>query len=169
MTSVSPAGLSAIAGAGAAAVLLGALGFQYIGGLPPCELCLYQRVPYAVVVLLGVVGVIMSKGRSKAGIVIVLWLMVPAILASAGLGLFHWGVEQGWWIFESGCTVGSSPAGDGQELTVEDLRAAIMAAPVVRCDEALWSFLGLSMAGWNMLISIVAGIGLIRLLLWRRT
>lgn len=149
----------ALAMGAAGAMLLAALGFQYLGGLPPCTLCHYQRLPYAAAILIALIGLLSMPVRRGA-----VWLMLPVGLASVGLGLFHWGVEQGWWQWQSACTQSGGDAG----MSIDDLRAQIMAAPVVRCDEPLWSLFGLSMAGWNMLLSLAATAGLAVILIWRR-
>jgi len=134
------------------AVLLSVYGSQYLGGLRPCVLCLYQRWPWWVAVGLAAVALGL-RGQAK-------WQMAAVGLASlsllvgAGIAVFHVGVEQHWWQGLASCGgVSDMP------MTVEALKAQIMSAPVVRCDEVAWSFLGLSMAGYNALISTAAGIG----------
>jgi disulfide bond formation protein DsbB len=77
------------------------------------------------------------------------WLGALAALTTAGVGLFHVGVEQGWWEGPSTCT-----SGDVTDISAQDLLTQIMEAPLVRCDEIAWSFAGLSMAGWNAVISL---------------
>jgi len=133
-----------------AGALLGAYGFQYIGGLDPCILCLYQRIPHAVVLVLTVAAIFMV-GRPPA----TLWLTVLAgltLLVGAGIAGFHVGVEQKWWEGTAEC--GSSGTPD----SLEALRAQILSQPVARCDEVPWSLFGISMAGYNMLISAAAGV-----------
>lgn len=135
------------------ASLLGtALMFQYLGGLEPCVLCQYQRIPYWAALGLGGLGLALTLGPARAG-----WGRVSTLLAGlcglgfaigAGVAVFHVGVEQEWWRGTEAC-VGT--AGDAQ--TIAELRAAIMAAPAALCDQVAWRFLGLSMAGWNALIS----------------
>ena len=125
------------------ALLLGALGSEYVGGLHPCEMCLWQRWPHlAAVALAGLSFVVTGRARALT------LLAAVAIAASGGLGLFHAGVEQGWWEGVTSCAAtarGASP---------EELLKAILATPLVRCDQIPWSFLGLSLAGWNVLISL---------------
>jgi disulfide bond formation protein DsbB len=129
---------------GSAALLGGAFAFQYIGGLAPCQLCLWQRWPHAAAILIGVVA-LATGWRGLA------WLGALAALATAGIGLFHVGVEQLWWEGLASCTAGS----------IEGISAADLLDPtkdvaaVVRCDEIAWSMLGISMAGWNMILSLV--------------
>lgn len=135
--------LVALAGAGSAAVLAGAFAFQYIGGMAPCALCLWQRWPHAAAVALMAVALLVPNR----------WLMVLGALAAlttAGIGGFHVGVEQGWWEGLSSCTGGSISG-----ISVDDLLNpdAAVAAPV-RCDEVPWSLFGISIAGWNVITSL---------------
>ncbi|GAB1362868.1 hypothetical protein MASR1M32_21040 [Rhodobacter sp.] len=83
------------------------------------------------------------------------WIGALAALTTAGIGLFHAGVEQGWWEFVSSCTRGSIAGLSGAEL----LDPTLATAPPVRCDAIAWSLLGISMAGWNAIVS--AGLALI--------
>ena len=129
-----------------AALLAGALGSQYIGGLYPCEMCHWQRWPhYAAVVL--ALGAFAMRGAPDRGRSLV-WLAGFAILTSGLIGVYHAGVELG--IFE-GITQCSSGAVGGSHA---EILADIMATPLVRCDQVQFSFLGISMAGWNAIISI---------------
>ena len=133
------------AGLGSALLLLAALGFQFVGDLPPCPMCIWQRWPHVAAVLITAAAVL---GPRRAG-----WLALVGgllMLVSAGLGLFHAGVEQGWWEGPSSCVGGQV---DG--VSAEQLLNQIMQAPLVRCDEIVWEFLGLTMAGWNALWSLV--------------
>ncbi len=136
--------LLALAALSASAVLA-ALGFQYLGGLQPCELCHWQRLPHAVVVVLGVGG-LLAPAQARPWI---LGLCAAALLAGAGLALYHVGVEQHWWQGTAACE-GSLPSG----ATVAELRKALLDRPPARCDQVAWSFLGLSMAAWNGLLSL---------------
>ncbi len=133
-------------------VLLGALAFQYLGGLAPCEMCFWQR--YAHLAVLGMATAAMLTGNRAFG-----FLAILAMLSAAGLGLFHAGVEQDWWEGVTACTAPVATGGD--------LLGTLMTAPLVRCDEIPWSLLGISMAGWNALISAVAAGA--AFLMWRRT
>lgn len=133
----------------ASAVVLGsALLSQYVGGLEPCVLCLYQRVPYAVTIFLGIVGLVMS-GTPRAA-AIAHGLAAAAFLIGAGIAAYHVGVEQHWWAGTAECT--GAAAGTAQ--SVDELRAQIMSAPTTRCDEVPWSLFGISMAGYNFLVSL---------------
>lgn len=139
-----------LAAGGSAALLAGAFAFQYIGLLAPCALCLWQRWPHAAAVVIGVVGLTVP-GR------LVPVLGALAALTTAAIGGFHVGVEYGWWEGLATCS-GSSITG----VAVDDLLNPdiAMAAPI-RCDAVAWSLLGISMAGWNMLLSLgLAGVWL---------
>ena len=131
---------------GSASLLAGAFAFQAFG-YAACHLCLLQRWPHAVAILIGVLALTV-RWRPLA------WLGAAAALATAGLGLYHTGVERHWWEGPTTCTSGSIAGVDPK-----DLLNQILAAPIVRCDEVAWQMLGLSMASWNMLASLVlAGI-----------
>jgi disulfide bond formation protein DsbB len=135
--------LALIATLGSVALLGGAFAFQYIGGLAPCALCLWQRWPHAAAILIGA-GALATGWRG------LLWLGALAALTTAGIGMFHVGVEQLWWEGLATCTAGSISG-----ISTADLLnpTADVAAPV-RCDEIPWSMAGISMAGWNAIISL---------------
>lgn len=135
--------LTLVASAGSFALLAGAFGFQYIGGLAPCEMCLWQRWPHAAAILIGIVSLVIP-GR------VLPLLGAAAAFTTAGIGLYHTGVERGWW---QGPTTCSSGPTDG--LTPQQLLDQIMAAPLVRCNEVAWEMFGLSMASWNAVASLV--------------
>lgn len=136
-------------------MLLGAWGFQYLGGLAPCAMCLWQRWPHALAVLAGGVAMVTPLGAL---------LGLGGALATAGIGGYHTGVERGWWEGPTTCT-----SGDITGLSPEELLNSIMAAPLVRCDEVAWQMFGLSMASWNMVISLgLAGLWAMALLRARR-
>ncbi|WP_109464707.1 disulfide bond formation protein B [Albibacillus kandeliae] len=135
--------LSLIAAAGSAAMLLGAFAFQYIGGLAPCHLCLLQRWPHAAAILIGLLALVFPGAALPL-------LGALAALTTAGIGAYHTGVERGWWEGPTTCT--SSSVGG---LSSDQLFDQIMNAPMIRCDEVAWSMMGLSMASWNMIASLV--------------
>jgi disulfide bond formation protein DsbB len=136
---------------GSAGLLLAALGFQYLGGLLPCVLCLWQRWPHVLAVFLGLAS-LRLKGPALP------LLAALAALASAGIGGFHVGVEQGWWPGLQQCAVNNLSGVAASDLLNTDITVG---APVA-CDKIAWSFLGLSMAAWNTLISTgIAGIWLV--------
>lgn len=135
-----PSTVSLSLAAAAIAILLGTLGLQYLGGLPPCHLCVLQRYPYALLIVLGAIGGFWQP-RLMVG------LAALVLLAGAGLAGYHLGVEQGWWALPAGCAAG------GEAQSVEDLRRQLAEAPP-SCDQVAFTFLGLSLAGWNGVISL---------------
>ena len=139
-----------------AALLAGALGSQYLGGLNPCEMCHWQRWPHYAAVALA--GLAFASSRAAHPLVA---LAALAILVSGAIGVYHAGVELG--VFE-GLTSCASAATGG---STEELLASIMNTPLIRCDAVQFAFLGISMAGWNAIISLAFG-GLILWLLARK-
>jgi disulfide bond formation protein DsbB len=138
----------AIAIAGGAAIL-GAWFFQYVIGLNPCPLCLEQRYPYYFAIPLALMLVLGDEfGSSRKVLVGGLAVIALGMLWNAGLGVYHSGVEWKWW--EGPQTCGGTLA----DLGAGDLRRRLESINVVRCDEAPWRFLGLSLAGYNALISL---------------
>ncbi|MFV0244284.1 MAG: disulfide bond formation protein B [Qingshengfaniella sp.] len=135
--------LSLLATAGSLTLLLGALAFQYIGGLPPCDLCIDQRWPHLAAVVFGLIGRVLRPAAMAA-------LGALATLSTAGIGAYHAGVEYGWWPGPDSCT--GSPGGLGG-LSGADLLSTDTVAPIVMCDQVAWSLMGLSMAGWNAVLS----------------
>ena len=129
-----------------AAVLGAALYSQYFGGLAPCELCLLQRWPWAAAITIAIVALFVGQDRSLRGVALVLGLV---FLASIGFAFYHVGVEQHWFAGPSACTASAAPT------SLEAMRQQILNAQVVRCDEPQWSLIGVSLAGWNLLASIV--------------
>ena len=128
------------------ALLGGALGSQYIGGLVPCEMCYWQRWPHAAAIILAGLA---FTARAEAPRARFLTLAAAAAIAISGLiGVYHAGVELG--IFE-GLTTCSNMATGGSN---QDLLNSILKAPLVRCDQVQFSFLGVSMAGWNAILSL---------------
>lgn len=129
------------------AVLGGALLFQYVGGLPPCDLCIWQRWPWGIAIALGVLALVATPLRRAAGralpaVVALLFLVGFAIAA------YHTGVEQRWIAGPATC---SGPV--GAVTNFADFARMIEQRPVVRCDEIPWSLFGISLAGFNALIS----------------
>ncbi|MEO8558517.1 MAG: disulfide bond formation protein B [Rhodospirillales bacterium] len=154
-----PARLALIPLAVSGALLLGALGFQFIGKLPPCALCVDQRYAHVAALILAVVAIIV---RGRIGWILV-GLAVLALAVSGGIGIFHAGVEQKWWAGPTGCTGGSLA-----DLTPEEATKRLMGTPVVRCDEIPWALFGLSMAAWNAIVSLGVALLASMLLLRRR-
>ncbi|RJE83111.1 disulfide bond formation protein B [Paracoccus onubensis] len=137
--------LPLLAGAGSAALLIAALGFQ-AAGYAPCELCILQRWPHLAAVIIA--GVIWLTGRVRA--LSVLGMAAAAI--ALGLAIYHSGVEMAWWAGPAHCSGG---VGNIAAMSTQDLMAKLQEAPVVRCDEVAWRFLGLSMANWNAICSAI--------------
>jgi disulfide bond formation protein DsbB len=139
----SPASWGVLAALGSASLLLGAFGFQYIGGLAPCTFCLWQRWPHALAVLVGLVSLKIQRT----------WLALlgaASALTSAGIGIFHTGVERKLWAGLQSCSSNL----DVSNLSAEAALQAIMTSKVVKCDEVAWSLAGLSMASWNAIFSV---------------
>lgn len=132
----------ALAAGGSALLLLGAWAFQYIGGMAPCKMCIWQRYPHGAAVAVGALALLLPTVRFLP------LLGALAALITAGIGVFHAGVERKWWEGPSSCT-----SGDIGGLSTQELMDQIMSAPLVRCDDIPWEMLGLSMAGWNAVVS----------------
>lgn len=131
-----------LVGAVSATLLLGAFAFQYLGGLPPCEMCIWQRWPHGAAILLGAGGGILAAGGqlpAKATRVLA-WLAVTALIVTGAIGIFHAGVEWKLWEGPAHCT------GVGDPRSFEIV--------IVRCDEAAWRLLGISLAGYNAIVSL---------------
>lgn len=131
-----------IATAGSIALLGGAFLFQF-AGYPPCKMCLWQRWPHAAAILIGAACL-------AIGLRALAWVGALAALTTLAIGFYHAGVEQRWWEGPSTCSSGST-----EGMSVDELLESILAAPLVRCDDIAWQFAGLSMAGWNAVISLL--------------
>ena len=134
-----------------AALLGGAYVGQYGFDLYPCEMCLWQRWPHFAALALAIVALFAPPRRILIG------LAATAIAVSGVIGGFHAGVEYGWWEGLTGCT--SLPSAEGGSAL-----DSVMNAPMVRCDRAPWDLFGVSLAGWNFLISSVAALAILTLL-----
>ena len=120
------------------ALLGGALGSQYLGGLHPCEMCYWQRWPHGAAIVLAAAAFAMpSRARTLTA------LAAFAIAVSGLIGVYHAGVELKWWEGLTTCTAGGA-------LDLDQL----MKVPLIRCDQIQWSLFGISMAGWNAIISL---------------
>ena len=132
-----------------AVTILGAWFFQYGLGLKPCPLCLEQRYAYYFAIPLAVMVALGDQfGASRKVLIAALAAIALGMLWNAGLGVYHSGVEWGWWPGPTECS-GAPDAGDAG-----GLMDRLKTFRVVRCDEAAWRFLGLSLAGYNVLISL---------------
>ncbi|MCX7559951.1 disulfide bond formation protein B [Sulfitobacter sp. F26204] len=135
-----------LAASGSAALLLGAFAFQFIGGLPPCKLCLWQRWPHAVAFLIGLMLLAGIGPRFMA------WLGALATATTGAIGFYHAGVEWLWWPGPTSCSGGGMDLGSmggGALLSLDTPSGVIM------CDEIVWQFFGLSMAGWNAVFALI--------------
>ena len=160
MASAAPSALSRPAGPALARLIAllvpvgllgGALASQYIGGLAPCEMCYWQRWPHAAAILLAALAFTYSAGGPRARLLT--GLAAIAIAISGAIGVFHAGVELGWWEGLTRCTAGGA-------MSLDEL----MNVPLVRCDQVQWSLLGISMAGWNAIISLGSALAIFALL-----
>lgn len=156
MTSLEKA--RALAFAVPAALLAGALGSQYLGGLYPCEMCHWQRWGHYAALALIVLSFAMRRQADRGRSFV--WLAALAILSSGIIGAYHAGVEAR--IFEGFTQCTALGGGSGGDLLKD-----IMATPLVRCDQVQFAFLGLSMAAWNAIISIGAALVILWLSLRR--
>jgi len=133
------------------ATLAGAWFFQLVLDILPCPLCLEQRYAYyASVPLAALVALGAAKGAPRGMLLLGLALLALAALANAGLGTYHAGVEWGFWKGPTDCT---GPVGNLG--SAGNLLERLDTVKVVRCDEVQWRFLGLSLAGYNVLISLL--------------
>ena len=133
-----------------AGLLGGALFSQYVGGLYPCEMCYWQRWPHAAAILLAVGAYLTGSNRQRSRLLVMLAALALAV--SGAIGVFHAGVEIGWWEGITQCTATGATS-------LQD----IMSVPLVRCDQVPWAFLGISMAGWNAIISLTGAAAIVAL------
>jgi disulfide bond formation protein DsbB len=142
-----------------AALLAGAYGSEHFGGLHPCEMCWWQRYAHFAALGLAILSFLLmrmpDRGRS------LVWLAALAILASGAIGAYHAGVEAKIFDGFTQCTATSKGG------SAKDMLASILNTPLVRCDQVQWSFLGISMAGWNAIVSILSGLAILWLSLRR--
>ena len=140
-----------LAAGGSLALLLGAFFFQALG-YAPCKLCLWQRWPHGAAIVVGALVLLTAP--------LLLWALAGALSAatSGAIGVYHTGVERGWWEGPTTCSGGGN-ALDG--MSGADLLSLDAPVDIVMCDEVAWAFLGLSMASWNALASFaLAGLWL---------
>jgi disulfide bond formation protein DsbB len=136
---------------GALATLLGALAFQHFGGYEPCVLCLKQRDPYYAAIPVACAAALGSRQRAPLGFTRGMFAALMLLTAyGAALGAYHAGVEWTFWEGPAACApAGGAPADAGA--VIESLRGGVTGPS---CTEAVWRFLGLSFAGWNVLVSL---------------
>jgi len=141
-----PVALAVALGCTSLLLLLGVLGFQYLGRLPPCELCLWQRWPHVGAAAVGLGGALLIRaGLLDLGAARGVAALAAMLIAISGaLGVYHAGVEWHWWLGPQSCT-GSAFHYTGR---------LDLSAPAVACDIAAWRLFGLSLAGYNAVISL---------------
>lgn len=120
--------------------------FEYVLKILPCELCFWQRKPHFAIIPLGLLAFALKNHKLRAGLLV---LIALAALGNMGISIFHVGVEHKWWPGLAGCSAPTAVA-----TTLEEARNLIFNSTVVPCDQPGWVFLGISMAGWNGLISL---------------
>lgn len=134
-----------------AALLGGAFAFEHLGGLPPCPLCITQRWAHAAALGFGLAGFIAIQLSASVRRLsrLVCWVLGLIFLVSLYWGVTHAGIEYGLWAGPASCT-----ASGGGDISLADLNASLgQPTNVVLCDEIAWSLLGISMAGWNAIVS----------------
>ena len=151
--------LIALIGVVSLALIAGAWFFELVLHLRPCKLCLEQRAPHYAAIGLALVGLVLARSARLQWFVL---LGLAGLMAwSTGLGVYHAGVEWGWFIGPNDCG-GAAPAATG----MQDFMKQLQTTRIVACSEAAWRFLGLSLAGWNALASawlfLLAVFGLLR-------
>lgn len=156
---LTPRNIPIWAGLLSAVLLIGAWTFQYGLGYAPCQMCYWQRHAHKAVLVLALIGIIMRFKGSK-DMRLINGLLILALLGSAALAFWHMGVEYKWWEGPKTCLA--------EAVNLDDIRSGAdllssldtkIKAP--GCSEAAWRFIGLSMAGWNMVISALGAIGIL--------
>jgi disulfide bond formation protein DsbB len=140
------------------ALMAGALGSQYLGGLVPCEMCMWQRWPHYAAIIAAVLAILLRRTALSLPLTILAGLL---ILTSGGIGAYHAGVEYGWWPGPQHCT--GAPQGRGA-----DFMKSLLTQPLIRCDVPQWTLFGISLAGFNAIFSIAGGLTVLVLCLKRR-
>jgi len=128
------------------ALLAGAFGSQYLGGLYPCEMCWWQRYAHGAAVIMAALAFTAPAASTRSRSLTLLAAL--AIAVSGAIGVYHAGVELK--IFEGFTTCATT----AKATSTEELLKKLMKVPLIRCDQVQWSFLGISMAGWNAIISL---------------
>jgi len=157
MTRVRTENVAIVLGALSLALIIGALGFEYLGRLPPCEMCMWQRYPHVLASIVGLIGGgSVAVGLLSRSLARPIGVVTACLVAASGIiAVYHAGVEWHWWKGPSACTGG-----------VLQMNGPIdFNAPMVMCDRAAWRMFGLSLAGYNAIISLLAAlIGLLLIL-----
>ena len=135
--------IARLVGLAALALILGALGFQYIGGIAPCEMCHWQRWPHIAAAVIGIVLVPLARNKARA----LAWTVIALVLLSGLIGLYQSGMQWGLLPGPSACSGHRFVLGSNM-------------VPEVQCDVVTWSLLGLSLATYNAIFSfLIAGLG----------
>jgi disulfide bond formation protein DsbB len=142
----------------AAAVILAALGFQYLGGYKPCPLCLQQRYAYYAGIPVLFVALALASAERAGAATVLFFAAGLAFLVNAGLGLYHAGAEWQLWAGPDTCAAALEPLSTGKDGFLK----ALETTEVVRCDQAPWRFAALSFAGWNAVFSLVLALGALK-------
>ncbi len=131
-----------VAALGSICLLIGAFGFQELMGLEPCQLCIWQRWPHALIPVIYIFSFVIPHQ---------IWFLLGSLImfASSLLAGFHVGVEQKWWEGLASCSSTSESLSTGSILDFSEEISVVM------CDEIVWSFMSLSMAGWNAVFSLL--------------
>lgn len=139
------------------ALMAGALGSQYIGGLYPCEMCHWQRWPHYAAILVALLSFAMPNRLVTMALIGAAALLIAT---SGVIGVLHAGVEYQWWPGFTPCAAGAQSGMSGMDII--DL---IQKKPIISCDVPQWTLLGVSLAGWNALISLTGALAAFVLLL----
>lgn len=150
---LSPVNATLLAAMVAIAGIASALAFQHIGGYAPCALCLQQRYAYYAGVPLALAALALLAMKKPSPAVALLWLVALAFAANAVLGVYHSGVEWKWWPGPDSCA-----GGDLGNVGAGNLLESLQNAKPVSCNDAPWRLLGLSFAGWNVVVSLAVAV-----------
>lgn len=128
--------------------------FELVGGYEPCPLCLQQRWAYYGSIPALMLALVLHSGARTSSAAVLLGLVAAAFLVNAGIGVYHSGVEWHWWPGPTACAANAKPLQVGTGGLLDSLKVV----RVVRCDEAPWRLLGLSFAGWNVVVSLTVAV-----------
>jgi disulfide bond formation protein DsbB len=140
------------------ALMAGALGSQYLGHLVPCEMCRYQRYPHYAAIVAAALAILLRRTPLTLPLTMLAGLL---ILVSGGIGAYHAGGEYHWWKLPQHCS--GEATGHGA-----DFLKSLLAQPLIRCDVPQWTLFGISLAGFNAILSTVGGLTVLVLCLKRR-
>ena len=128
-------------------LLASAISLEFFYDLAPCKLCIWQRWPHVIIVVVMLLGL---SGPKKTWILLLISL---SAIVTGSIGFHHTGIEQGWWSGPTGCS-----SQFGSETNISTLTKLLLETPVVKCDEIVWSLFNISMASWNSLVSFLIAI-----------